>query len=223
MSAFGGAATREGPLGPRPERADARTAFSTSSGPIPIHFASSRAYSVVSASSRMPATTGAAAWSAPTRPSAVSRSKAASVRRIMNSNIGFRVSTSCRTASSPRWRRRSQGSSPSGATATKVCAAKRCSSTKARLAAVRPAASPSKVKITSPAAASAESPESPITRRMILMWSTPNAVPHVATAVVTPERCAAITSVYPSTTTTRFCLAMSRFARSSPYRTWDLW
>ncbi|MNW70637.1 hypothetical protein D3C74_500330 [compost metagenome] len=47
-------------------------------------------------------------------------------------------------------------------------------------------------------------------------WSVPNAVPHVATAVVMPDRCAAMTSVYPSTTTTRLFLAISRFARSIP-------
>ena len=60
------------------------------------------------------------------------------------------VVMSLRTASSPRCRRRSHGSRPSGATATKVCAAKRCSSANARLAAFWPASSGSKVKTTSP-------------------------------------------------------------------------
>ncbi|CPU67848.1 Uncharacterised protein [Mycobacteroides abscessus] len=57
---------------------------------------------------------------------------------------------------------------------------------------------------------------SPRRRRTMRAWSEPNAVPHVATAVVTPDRCAAMTSVYPSTTTTRFCFAISRLARSMP-------
>ena len=34
-------------------------------------------------------------------------------------------------------------------------------------------------------------------------WSAPKEVPQVATAVVTPDRWAAMTSVYPSTTTMR--------------------
>ncbi len=62
---------------------------------------------------------------------------------------------------------------------------------------------------------------SPSRRRTTLAWSPPNAVPQVATAVVTPDRCAAMTSVYPSTTTTRLPLAISRLARSMPYSTCD--
>ncbi|OUD85697.1 hypothetical protein BC477_14920 [Clavibacter michiganensis subsp. michiganensis] len=58
------------------------------------------------------------------------------------------------------------------------------------MAAFCPAASGSKVKTTSPRPLS-----SPSTRRRTLMWSTPNEVPHVATAVVTPARWQAITSV----------------------------
>ena len=53
------------------------------------------------------------------------------------------------------------------------------------------------------------------------MCSSPKAVPQDATAVVTPARCIAITSVYPSTTTARRCREMSRLARSSPNSTWD--
>ena len=55
------------------------------------------------------------------------------------------------------------------------------------------------------------------------MCSTPNDVPDVAIAVVTPARWQAITSVYPSTSTTRCVFAMSRLARSSPYSTCALW
>ena len=61
----------------------------------------------------------------------------------------------------------------------------------ARCAARWPAASPSKVKITSPMNES----ESMIRRRSTLMWSSPNEVPQVATAVGTPARWQAITSV----------------------------
>ncbi len=66
-----------------------------------------------------------------------------------------------------------------------------CSSLNARSAARMPAASPSKVKMTSPVNAS----ESISSRRMIPMCSVPKAVPQVATAVVTPARWQAITSV----------------------------
>ena len=48
------------------------------------------------------------------------------------------------------------------------------------------------------------------------MWSAPNAVPQVATAVGTPARWQAMTSVYPSTITARPCFAISRLARSIP-------
>ena len=58
--------------------------------------------------------------------------------------------------------------------------------------------------------------ESPSSRRTIRACSEPNAVPQVATAVGTPDRCAAMTSVYPSTTTTCRALAISRLARSMP-------
>ena len=53
---------------------------------------------------------------------------------------------------------------------------------KAFIAAFWPAASPSKVKITSPRKASSSISK----RRMMRMWSAPNAVPQVATAVVIP-------------------------------------
>src|SRR4029453_19251944 len=71
----------------------------------------------------------------------------------------------------------SQGSAPVGSTATYVCATNRWSSSKARRAAFWPAASPSKVKMTSPPVPSSES-----RRRAILMWSAANAVPQGATA-----------------------------------------
>lgn len=51
------------------------------------------------------------------------------------------------------------------------------------------------------------------------MCSEPNEVPQVATAVVMPARWHAMTSVYPSTTTTRCEREISFFARSSPYST----
>jgi hypothetical protein len=51
------------------------------------------------------------------------------------------------------------------------------------------------VKITSPVPPVFAFSTSPSTRRIILMWSTPKDVPQVATAVVTPERWQAITSV----------------------------
>ena len=79
---------------------------------------------------------------------------------------------------------------PLGSTATNVLARNRWSSSNALRAAFCPASSPSKVKITSPPV-----PSSEIRRRATLMWSAPNAVPHVATAVPTPARWAAITSV----------------------------
>ena len=49
--------------------------------------------------------------------------------------------------------------------------------------------------MTSPVPAVFAFSTSPITRRTILMWSTPNEVPQVATAVVTPARWQAMTSV----------------------------
>ena len=79
----------------------------------------------------------------------------------------------------------------SGLTAMKVCATNRWSSSNARSAAFCPAASPSKVKMISPANASV----SISSRRSTPMWSAPNAVPQVATAVGTPARWQAITSV----------------------------
>ena len=109
---------------------------------------------------------------------------------MTNSNIGTLVSMRARTAPSPRCSRRSHGSSPSGATATYVCAAKRFSSPNARSAAFWPAASGSKVNTTSPDAES-----SPMTRRSTEMWSEPNAVPQLAIAVVMPARWHAMTSV----------------------------
>ncbi len=67
----------------------------------------------------------------------------------------------------------------------------RWSSSNARSAAFCPASSPSKAKTISPA----NSSESSSSRRSTPMWSGPNAVPQVATAVGTPARWQAITSV----------------------------
>ena len=111
--------------------------------------------------------------------------------RIANSNSGTFAFTSSCTASGPWAMRSSHGSMPLGSTATKVCAVKRWSSPNARCAAFCPAASPSKVKTTSPV----KTPSSMSRRRSTLMCSLPNDVPQVATAVVTPDRCAAMTSV----------------------------
>ena len=140
--------------------------------------------------SLMPAIIGAIARIASTRPSRVAKSYLARVESIANSNSGRREAIRERTAASPLCRRRSQGSMPFSATATKVCATKRWSSWKAAMAAFWPAASPSKVKMISP-----PEPSSVIMRRTILMWPGPNAVPQVATAVVMPARYAAMTSV----------------------------
>lgn len=146
--------------------------------------------------------TGAAARSAPTRPSAVPRSKPSSVVRMTNSNSGARDRTSARTASGPWAWRRSHGSMPPSATATNVCALNAWSSPNARIAAFWPAESPSNVKTTSPPTDSPDAswmplpaPPAPISRRTIRAWSEPNAVPQVATAVPTPDRCIAMTSV----------------------------
>ena len=79
----------------------------------------------------------------------------------------------------------------SGEIAMNVWATNRWSPSNARSAAFCPAASPSKVKMTSPPNASS----SIRYRRSMLAWSAPNAVPQVATAVVTPAKCAAMTSV----------------------------
>lgn len=78
---------------------------------------------------------------------------------------------------------------PPGAMVMEVSAANFWSSSKARSAAFWPAASPSKVKITSAVALSISR------RRRILMWSPAKAVPQVAIAVVTPAMWQAITSV----------------------------
>ena len=78
-----------------------------------------------------------------------------------------------------------------GSTVTYVWVANFASIPNARCAARWPAASPSNVKITSPMNES----ESMISRRRTLMWSSPNEVPQVATAVGTPARWQAITSV----------------------------
>jgi hypothetical protein len=59
------------------------------------------------------------------------------------------------------------------------------------IAARWPASSPSNVKMTSPWKAWSSS----IRRRMTRAWSSPNAVPQVATAVVTPASWHAMTSV----------------------------
>ena len=110
---------------------------------------------------------------------------------MANANSGLRRATRSATAVSPLAWRSSHGSSPSGATAMNVCAANFWSSSNALSAALRPASSPSKVKITSPRNASS----SMSSRRSTVMCSVPNAVPHEATAVGTPEACMAITSV----------------------------
>ena len=99
---------------------------------------------------------------------------------MANSNSGTRRSTSARTASSPWARRRSHGSRPVGSTATNVRATNRWSSVNARSAAFCPAASPSKVKTTSPRMKSS----SMSSRRSTLMCSAPKDVPQVAIAVV---------------------------------------
>ena len=73
------------------------------------------------------------------------------VVRTANSNIGTASSTSARTAGVALAWRSSHGSMPVVSTATKDWEAHFWSSAKARIAAFWPAASPSKVKITSPA------------------------------------------------------------------------
>ncbi len=80
---------------------------------------------------------------------------------------------------------------PLGSTATKVWVTNFWSSWNAFSAAFWPAESPSKVKTTSPR----NSFWSISSRRRILMCSSPKAVPQVATAVLTPARWQAITSV----------------------------
>ncbi len=140
--------------------------------------------------SRICATTGADSRSAAIRPSTVSRLCRFRAARMANSKSGRRVAIRSRTAASPLDWRSSQGSAPLGSTATYVCATNRWSSSKARSAAFWPAASPSKVKMTSPPLPSSDS-----SRRATLMCSVPKAVPHVATAVGMPARWQAITSV----------------------------
>ncbi len=188
---------------------------------MPTSPASRTAYSCWIALSLICATMGAAWSSAAERPSAVSRLCCRTIDRMANSKSGERPSIRFRTASSPWAIRSSHGSVPSGETAIEVRAANFWSSSNARSAAFCPAASPSKVKTTSPALCELELSIS--SRRRILTCSPPKAVPQVAMAVVTPARWHAMTSVYPSTTTARFDLAMSRLARSIPYSTWDLW
>ena len=182
---------------------------------MPSQPASERAYSGRSDASLVLATAGAAARSAATRPSGVLRSYSARTLRTTNSESGTRAATSAFTASGPRCCHSSHGSRPSGCTATNVCVTKFLSSVKARTAALRPAASPSKVKTTSPRS----SLRSISRRRSTRTWSSPNEVPQVATAVPTPDRWHAITSVYPSTTTACCSRPMSRRARSRPNRT----
>ena len=80
---------------------------------------------------------------------------------------------------------------PPGLTAMKVWVTNSCSLSNALSAAFWPAASPSNRNTTSPRS----SPESMSSRRRTLMWSLPNAVPQVATAVGTPARWQAMTSV----------------------------
>src|ERR1019366_2742490 len=137
------------------------------------------------------ATIGAASSSAASWPSVVFRSWYPSTPLIANSNSGTRRAIRSRTAWSPCASRTSQGSRPSGCTLTKVWVTNLSSRPNARSAARCPAASPSKVKITSPADPSV----SMISLRSTLMWSSPNEVPQVATAVGTLARWQAITSV----------------------------
>ncbi|SII85756.1 Uncharacterised protein [Mycobacteroides abscessus subsp. abscessus] len=137
----------------------------------------------------MPASTSALARTAAMRPSTVSRSYWAIAVVMTNSKRGLRPSMSSRIAASPFSRRRSLGSRPEGSTATKVCAVNSDSNSKALSAAFCPASSPSKVKTTCALGSS------PMRRRTILTCSAPKAVPHVATAWVTPARWAAMTSV----------------------------
>ena len=158
---------------------------------MPSQPASVRAYSGRSERSRIRATTGAAARSAAVRPSAVSRSKRAIVgadgeleqRHPAGDQVAHRVVA----LGLPQLAR----VHAVGSTATKVWATNFWSSSNALSAAFCPAASPSKVKTTSPR----NSFWSISSRRRILMCSSPNAVPHVATAVSTPARWQAITSV----------------------------
>ena len=173
-------------------RAARATSACTCSTSTPIQPATVRVYSGRIELSRIVATIGAAARMPCTRPSAVDRSKRLIVVRTANSNIGTASSMRWRTASSPLASRRSQGSMPCSATATKDCDAQRWSSPKARMAAFCPAASPSKVKMTR---AGARSASSRMIRRSTLMWSMPKAVPHVATAPSMPARWQAMTSV----------------------------
>jgi hypothetical protein len=125
------------------------------------------------------------------RPSALSRSNGSMVARNAKSTSGTREATNSRTATSPAACRSSHGSRPSSSIATKVCTTKRWSNCIAFLAALRPAWSPSNVKTTSPRLSS----WSCSSRRSSFTWSSPNAVPQVATAVSTPARWQAITSV----------------------------
>ncbi|CNK57730.1 Uncharacterised protein [Mycobacterium tuberculosis] len=80
---------------------------------------------------------------------------------------------------------------PSAATATNDFPATCWSPSNALRAAACPAWSPSKTKISSPR----YQLSSIINLRSIARWSSPKAVPHEATAVVTPAKCIAITSV----------------------------
>ncbi|OBI83230.1 hypothetical protein A9X00_05735 [Mycobacterium sp. 1245805.9] len=107
----------------------------------PTQPASWRAYSSRSVGSLIWLTMGTQRRSAATRPSALSRSISAIVVRIANSNSGVRRATRSRNATSPDFSRRSHGSMPSGATATKDCPARFCSPPNAFKAAARPAAS----------------------------------------------------------------------------------
>ena len=157
----------------------------------PIIPATSREKASTFERSRMLDTSRAASRSASTRPSARSRSYLPTTLASTKRYSGTRRATSSRTAASPCWSRRSHGSSPVGSTATYVWDTKFWSPSKARSAAFCPAASPSKVKITSPR----NSSWSIRKRRSTRAWSSPKAVPQVATAVGTPARWQAITSV----------------------------
>ena len=128
----------------------------------------------------------------PTRPSTVARSKRG--ERVADHELEhrhLRVSTSARTAASPRLSRRSQGSRPVGRDGDDRSA--RRSAAPRRRRAAPPSGRPHPVEREDDLAGRRES--SPITRRSTLMWSAPKAVPQVAIAVVTPARWHAMTSV----------------------------
>lgn len=70
--------------------------------------------------------------------------------------------------------------------------------------------------LSGPVSCTPPSESSEMSRRTIFACSSPKAVPQVATAVSTPARCIAITSVYPSTITTWRFFTICGLARSMP-------